>query len=135
MAVKRIHHLNFLVRNLDKALAHYAVILDLSESEAQRDELPERGVLTARFKVGETWLVLVQPTDDNSIPARYMQQHGEGFFLLSLYEDNIEQALKERENRLVMDSTGPRQGLDNWTVWDIDSNTTFGAQLQFCQED
>ena len=135
MTVKRIHHINFLVRDLDQAVARYAAILGQFESLAQREELPTRGVRTARFKVGETWLILLQPTNEDGIPARHLQQHGEGFFLLSLEEDALDQVMESRGHDLVMDKAGPRRDIENWAVWDIDVSATFGAQLQFCQAD
>ena len=135
MTVKRIHHINFLVHDLDRALHQYAAILGQSESMALREELPGRGVRTARFKVADTWLILVQPTSEKSAPARHLEEHGEGFFLLSLEQDNIEAALRQGGEELVMDPAGPRRGLDNWTLWDIDPEISFGAQLQFCQEE
>jgi methylmalonyl-CoA/ethylmalonyl-CoA epimerase len=58
-AVKKIHHINFLVKDLDAAEQRYRALLGLGP--AIREALPERNVLTARFRLGESWLVLVQP--------------------------------------------------------------------------
>ena len=43
--------------------------------------------------------------------------------------------MESRGHDLAMDKAGPRRGIENWAVWDIDVSATFGAQLQFCQED
>ena len=37
----------------------------------------ERGIDLARFRIGETWLILVQPTRADSPVAAYLEQHGE----------------------------------------------------------
>lgn len=76
--LKRVHHINFVVRDLETAVSKYQSILGLQECELS--EHPHRPVKTARFKVGESWIVLVQPLDEDSPPARHLQQHGEGFF-------------------------------------------------------
>ena len=77
-----IHHLNFIVRELDQAVPAWERLRGMPV--ARRDELTERGVITARFRLGDTWLVLVQPTRADSVPGRFLAAHGEGFFLLSL---------------------------------------------------
>jgi hypothetical protein len=49
--IKRIHHINFIVRDLEKALRRYKVLFGDPVSETE--SLPQRGVKLARFKVGE----------------------------------------------------------------------------------
>lgn len=73
-----IHHINFLVKDLDTAVERYKVLL--GDVELHYGDLEGRGVRTARFRLGESWLVLVQPTTADSVPARHLAQHGEGFF-------------------------------------------------------
>ena len=124
--VQRIHHVNFLVSDLDAAIASYERILDMPVTS--RDRLDERGVAIARFLLGETWLILVQPTRPDTVPARYLETHGEGFFLLSLEVDDLETEI-DRLGETMFD--GPvRHGLDDWQVIDIDAAQTFDAQLQ-----
>jgi methylmalonyl-CoA/ethylmalonyl-CoA epimerase len=131
--VNSIHHINFLVRDLDQAETRYRELLGLGP--ALRDDLPGRGVKTARFRLGETWLVLVQPTSQEGEPARHLREHGEGFFLLSFGVEDMGLAMER-----VMDNGGslttaqPRRGLDGWQVIDIDPATSFGAALQLTEE-
>ncbi len=126
--VCHIHHINFIVRDLEAAIARYETILGLPV--AHRDELPERGVRAARFRVGETWLVLVQPTRPDTVPGRFLDEHGEGFFLLSLGVESLEAEF----DRLgpSWPPGAPRTGADGWQVRDLDATRTLGAQLQFC---
>lgn len=128
--VKRIHHVNFIVRDLDAAVACYERLLDMPVTS--RDRLDGRGVDIARFKLGETWLVLVQPTQAGTIAARYLQLHGEGFFLLSLEVDNLDREI-DRLGKGSFDGER-RGGLDDWQVIDVRANDTFGAQLQYVTE-
>ena len=81
-SARGIHHINFLVRDLDAAELRYRQLLGLGP--ALREALPGRGVMTARFRLGATWLVLVQPIGDEGEPARLLRERGEGFMLLSL---------------------------------------------------
>lgn len=133
MSVKKIHHINFIVKDLAAAIEKYRVIL--GGAEFKQDELQGRGVLTARAAVGEQWIVLVQPTDDNSVPGQYLAEHGEGFFLLSLEVDHMDRAVERLEdNGLRMSNDTDRKGLLNWWVRDLDMTDTFGAQIQLCEE-
>lgn len=133
MAVTHIHHINFLVLDLDAAIARYAQILGQAPTAAIVAELPARGVRTARFQVGAAWLVLVQPTDPNKVPGQHLATHGEGFFLISLAQDSpLESADAQRVRELGLDEKGIRNGLEDWRVWDIEPASTFGAQIQYC---
>lgn len=128
-----IHHINLLVRDLDLSVARYRQVLGINTFELA--ELTERGVRTARFRVGETWLVLVQPTDPDGIPGRHLEAHGEGLFLLSLGVDSLDQARSEITARGgQFTSAAPRRGLDDWQVLDLDDEQFFGASLQLCEE-
>lgn len=113
--VHSIHHLNFIVADLEAAIPRWQAILGLPV--AQRDELPERGVIAARFRVGETWLVLVQPTRADSVPGRFLAARGEGFFLLSFGVDSLD---AEGARAGEAGFAGPvRTGADGWQVRDL----------------
>lgn len=131
--ISHIHHINFLVRDLDAAVERYQHSLGLDAFIF--DSLVGRAVRTARVKLGNTWLVLVQPMDTESVPAKHLEKHGEGFFLISLATDDLEKQLEQLESRgCDMGHSQKRQGLDNWLVADLPINDFFGAQLQLTQE-
>lgn len=119
-----VHHVNLLVRDLAQAMASWR---RLGVQDFIEERLPGRGVETARFRVGATWIVLVMPTDPEGVPGRHLARHGEGLFLLSLGVASLPDA----------DSTGPalsapRRGLDGWLVADLDPREFQGATLQLC---
>lgn len=135
MNVTHIHHLNFIVRDLEDGIHNFSVMLGCEDDDFIRDPLPGRNIVTARVKLGETWLVLVSPLSDQGLPAEHLKRYGEGFFLLSLGVDNLSQSVDALIQRgMSMTTQAPRQGLDNWHVWDIDSLATCQAQIQYCHE-
>ena len=79
---------------------------------AHMDHAP-RGARVARSRIGESWLVLVAPYDPDSVPGRYLEEHGEGFFLLSLAVDELDET---------------RAGILDWRVRDL--GEVHGANLQ-----
>ncbi len=133
MSITKIHHINFLVKDLEKGIEQYKKLLAVNDFTV--DALPGRGVKTARTRVGESWLVLIQPVDMAGIPGQHLQQHGEGFFLISYgVEDLTNAGERVVANGSEMTSPEPRKGLENWQVWDIAMEDTFGAQIQLCEE-
>lgn len=128
--VKRIHHLNLIVRRLEDSVPFYERLL--GRKVDRRDALPGRGVITARFRLGETWLVLVEPVDPDGEPGRFLAAHGEGFFLLSFEVDDVGEARRSLGESLFAGPT--RSGLDGWRVADVRPELSFGAQLQLSEE-
>ncbi len=130
--IKRVHHINFIVKDLEKAVRTYSVLF--GEPVVESEVLPQRGVKLARFKVGETWLILVQPVDDLGVPAQYLKSHGEGFFLISCQVDDVSQASNEvSQGGINVLDRHPRQGLDDWQVMDLDADSLFGANFQLVE--
>lgn len=131
--ISHIHHINFLVKDLDQGIARYESVL--GRGSFKIEQLPGRNAKTARAKVGATWLVLVQPLGDEGIPAKHLREHGEGFFLMSFGTDDLDKTLHrietETDNKLP---TPERAGIDNWRVIDFQTEQFFGAQLQLTQE-
>ena len=126
--VQGIHHVNFIVRDLDAAIPIYEKIFGIPVTA--RDHLESRGIDSARFRIGSSWFVLVQPVRPGTVPARHLEEHGEGFFLMSLDVDS----LSEEVDRLGADTFSGRErsGIEGWRVIDLDAGRTFGAQLQMC---
>lgn len=118
MAATRIHHINFVVRDLDEACGRFEQLLGLDAFE--RVDHPSRGSTIARSRVGESWLVLVCPQDPDSVPGRHLSEHGEGFFLLSIGSDALPPDVEARA------------GIDDWTVADV--GEAWGAILQLTDD-
>lgn len=130
--ITHIHHINFLVKNLENAVTQYEKIPGIGPFEF--DQLEQRAVRTAKTRLGDAWLVLVQPIDDESIPAKHLKEHGEGFFLLSLGTDNLDKSLEKIQTEQIQLYGTTRTGLDNWQVQDLDPLAFFGTQIQLSEE-
>lgn len=131
--IRGVHHVNFLVRDLDEAAARFGRLPGLQAE--RREDLPDRGVRTARFRAGDTWIVLVQPVADGE-PMRQLERHGEGFFLLSLAVDDVRAAAASlRAAGVRTGSDEPRTGLGGWQVIDVEPAELDGIMMQLCQDD
>ena len=131
--LKKVHHINLLVRDLDAAVQQYRTAFSLDSIEY--GELSARGVRTARFRAGETWIVLVQPTDPQSEPGKHLAEKGEGLFLLSFEVASLDSASEAIASKVQgVSSTPPRTGLDGWQVQDLEPAAFFHANLQLTEE-
>ena len=130
--LKNIHHLTFVVADLDAAVAAYQSKLGLEPF--QYDELPGRGVTTARVKVGDVWIVLVSPQDDVSDVALHLAANGEGLLLMSFGVDDLDQAITDLAARGTI--AGERRvGLDDWQIADIDTAAELKVNCHLTQSD
>ncbi len=131
--LKRVHHINFVVYELDAAVKKYQTLFGLNNCEFL--DHPHRRVLTARFKVGESWIVLLQPLDNESPPGKHLQQHGEGFFLISYEVEDLSAAMISIEsNGGAVQDEQAREGILNWQVADLAPESTFGTRIQLVEE-
>jgi methylmalonyl-CoA/ethylmalonyl-CoA epimerase len=129
--VNSIHHINFVVRELAPQLEYLRALL---QSEPIIEDLPARQVKTARFSLSGVWIVLVQPTSTEGEVARILAERGEGLFLLSFNVDSLDESIEKLSQQGIQpDNRGKRQGLDNWTVQDLDCPAALGPVLQLCQ--
>jgi methylmalonyl-CoA/ethylmalonyl-CoA epimerase len=128
-----LHHVNLLVRDLERARERFAATFGVEAGPVEA--LPGRGVIASRLRVGQTWLVLVQPTDPSGLPGRRLAERGEGVFLISFGVPDLEAAIDSLAARGVrFTSAAPRRGLDGWRVIDADLGGEFGVDLQFCED-
>ena len=127
-----VHHINFVVADIDTGVKAYQRMLGLGPFEYE--ELPERGVSTARARIGSAWIVLVSPHDEGSIAGRHLKDHGEGFFLMSFGVDDLDQALAEFVQR---DTTSidnrARAGIHGWRVADLETEDSLGVRFHLTQ--
>lgn len=130
MSPTHIHHVNFVVHDLEEAMPRFKRALGIESFEVI--EHRPRGARVARTRIGDSWLVLVCPYDPASVPGRYLAEHGEGFFLLSVAcEDIVQQIERLEEAGIAVADREPRDGILDWRVADI--GDIHGAKIQLTQ--
>ncbi len=132
MRLKRIHHIDYVVRDLDRAIEKYKKIFKVPLEE--RERLESRGVDLARFRLGDTWIILVQPIREDSPVKRFLDQHGEGFFHIAYEVRGLEKiALELKSQGIRLMNETPRQGLEGWKLLDLEIDETFGVLTQLVE--
>ena len=124
--LSHIHHINFVVSDLSKRIDYFNRLL---QQKPQIDTLQNRNVTTAKYNIGDTYLVLVQPLSNNGVVHQILEQRGEGIFLLSFATESIEQTI----DKLELQNLEKRRGIDDWEICDIAGIDELGVILQLTE--
>lgn len=107
----KVHHVALIVRSIDDALGFWRDTLGL-ELETIMDIAQDR-VRIAFLAVGESKVELVEPTDDTTGVARFLENKGEGFHHVCFEVANLSEALFRLEiDGLELIDTVPRKGAE-----------------------
>ncbi len=131
--VQCIHHIDFVVRDLERATQLYRKIL--GREPLQRESLPSRGIDLVRFRVGETWIILVQPLSGAGPVADFLRRHGEGFFHIAYQVDGDVEATGRSlaDDGIGVVNPEPRLGVEGWKLVDLEIEDTLGAMIQLVE--
>jgi methylmalonyl-CoA/ethylmalonyl-CoA epimerase len=97
LKARNIDHICIAVRDLGKARKVYEETLGLDlalEYVAESEK-----IRVARYYLGEVALELMEPTDQQSEVAKFLQHRGEGVFLISYRVDDVGEGLEELKAR------------------------------------
>jgi methylmalonyl-CoA epimerase len=109
LGIEKIHHVAVIVRDLDASLGLYRDTLGL-DVEAVMD-MEYDHVKIGFLPVGETKIELVQPTDNTTGSAKFLESKGEGFHHVCFEVQDIQAALDGLASRgLILIDAAPRKG-------------------------
>lgn len=110
MIPKRIHHTGLVVRSLEETYALFRDALGMRLLEEAHIE--DQGVRAALLDLGNSLVELLQPVDDETGIARYLERHGEGLHHVCLEVDDIRATLAGLKRKAVpLIDEEPREGL------------------------
>ena len=89
--IGRVHHVALIVRSIEDSLGLWRDALGI-ELETVMD-IPDDHVRIAFLGVGESKIELVEPTDDTTGVARFLESKGEGFHHVCFEVPNLAEAL------------------------------------------
>jgi methylmalonyl-CoA/ethylmalonyl-CoA epimerase len=93
LKVKEIDHICFAVTSVDEARKVYEGTLGLEP--ACEYVAPKESIRVIRYYVGNVAVEIMEPTNATCEVARFLENRGEGLFLISYRVDNVEEALEE----------------------------------------
>ena len=109
--IGRVHHVALIVRSIEESLGLWRDALSL-ELETVMD-IPSDHVRIAFLGVGESKIELVEPTDDTTGVARFLENKGEGFHHVCFEVPNLAEALLRLEiDGIELIDSAPRKGAE-----------------------
>jgi methylmalonyl-CoA/ethylmalonyl-CoA epimerase len=107
----KVHHVALIVRSIEAAsrLWHDTLGLELEEVK----DIAQDRVRIAFLAVGESKVELVEPTDDTTGVARFLESKGEGFHHVCFEVPNLSETLLRLEiDGLELIDSAPRRGAE-----------------------
>jgi methylmalonyl-CoA/ethylmalonyl-CoA epimerase len=99
------------------------------------ETVPEQKVRVAGFKLGESNLEFLEPTDNDSPIARFLEKKGQGLHHISVGVKNIDTVLKElREKNVNLIDEKARIGAEGKKIAFVHPKSVFGILLELSQE-
>ena len=107
----KVHHVALIVRSIEESLGLWRDALSL-ELETVMD-IPSDRVRIAFLGVGESKIELVEPTDDTTGVARFLESKGEGFHHVCFEVPNLAETLLRLEiDGIELIDSAPRKGAE-----------------------
>jgi methylmalonyl-CoA/ethylmalonyl-CoA epimerase len=129
----RIHHVSFVVEDLEAAVARFERVLGLRVAE--RGPVATRGAEVAIFKLANINLELVAPALPESLLHETLTRDGEGFFHLAFAVDDVDAAHEQLERRGVRMQSAPYRAYKNWRIAYLESEMTGGISMHIIDAD
>lgn len=132
LGLLRIDHLGIAVRSIESALPFYQSGLALKSSPCE--EVSSDRVRVCFLAVGESRLELLEPIDDNSPVARFLDKRGEGLHHVAFACRDITAtlALLKSEGHRLIDET-PRPGAHGMRVAFIHPKSAHGVLYELIE--
>jgi methylmalonyl-CoA/ethylmalonyl-CoA epimerase len=130
--LKRVHHIDYLVRNLDTSITQYQKTFGIEiENRVQI-----QGVDLAYFHIGDVLMALISPIDPKHPLQNQLDEQGESFMHMGCEVESLDEAVQELKAKGVrLRNEKPRPGLKEWRIKLIDlaDGETNGPTIQLVE--
>jgi methylmalonyl-CoA/ethylmalonyl-CoA epimerase len=131
MATK-INHIAIVVPDLEEGTGFWADALGLQVSKIEN--VPEQQVRVAFLPIGSSNIELLEPTNDSSGVARYLQKKGPGLHHICLEVENIAETLERlKDANVQLIDEQPRAGHNGLKLAFIHPKATGGTLVELYQ--
>jgi methylmalonyl-CoA/ethylmalonyl-CoA epimerase len=133
MKIVRVDHIGVAVNSIDTALKFFKDTLGLKL--AGSETVAEQKVTTSFLPVGDTEVELLQSTAPDGPIAGFIEKKGEGVQHIAFMVENIEEALKELQDKGVrLIDKVPRMGAGGKKIAFLHPKDTNGVLVELCQK-
>ena len=128
----RIDHLGIAVRSLDQALKFYEAQLGLHV--AMRETVAPEKVNVAMLPLGDPRIELLEPTEPDSVIAKFIDKHGEGLHHVALKVPDLTNSVERLRSAGARILNEPRPGAGGHLYVFVHPASTGGVLLELIQE-
>lgn len=131
--MKKIEHIGIAVKNLEQSNELYSKLLNTPPYKLET--VASEFVNTSFFRMGQSKIELLAPTDEKSAIHKFLEKKGEGFHHIAFAVDDIiaeTERLKSEGFQPLSDT--PKKGADNKLVMFFHPKSTGGLLVELCQE-
>jgi methylmalonyl-CoA/ethylmalonyl-CoA epimerase len=133
MKIVKVDHIGVAVNSIDTALKFFKDTLGLKLEGSET--VAEQKVTTSFLPVGDTEVELLQSTAPDGPIAGFIEKKGEGVQHIAFMVENIEEALKELQDKGVrLIDKVPRMGAGGKKIAFLHPKDTNGVLVELCQK-
>jgi methylmalonyl-CoA/ethylmalonyl-CoA epimerase len=133
MKTSHIEHIGIAVKNLEASIKYYEEIFGLKCYAVE--EVKDQKVRTAFFEVGQTKIELLESTEPDGPIGKFIDKRGEGFHHLAFAVNDVEEGLKEIENKgIELIDKHPRKGAEDLNIAFLHPKSTHGVLTELCEK-
>ena len=133
MKIVKVDHIGVAVNSIDIALKFFKDTLGLKLEGSET--VAEQKVTTSFLPVGDTEVELLQSTAPDGPIAGFIEKKGEGVQHIAFMVDNIEEALKELQDKGIrLIDKVPRMGAGGKKIAFLHPKDTNGVLVELCQK-
>ncbi len=132
MNTKKIEHIGIAVKELAEKVYFYEEILGLKKLKEEIVE--EQGVKIVFFQIGESKIELLEPLNEDSPIAKFIQKRGEGIHHFAILVDSIEDKIKDMQAKgAKLIGSKATRGADDMKIIFIHPKSSGGVLLELCE--
>ena len=132
--VTKIDHIGIAVKNLDETLKFYEDIMGIKC--VSKEVVEEQKVRVAFLPIGDTEVELLESTHEDGPIAKFIEKKGEGIQHIAFKVDNIEEAIKELQEKGVrLIDEQPRYGAGGARIAFLHPKSTSGVLIEISERE
>jgi len=130
--IKKIDHIAIAVTNLTEAAKFYEDVMGLTLAGVET--IAAQKTKVGFFKIGESNIELVQPSEPDSPLSKFLETRGQGIHHICFEVDDVEAELKAfLEKGATMIDQKPRQGAHGTRVAFVHPKSSGGVLIELCE--
>jgi methylmalonyl-CoA/ethylmalonyl-CoA epimerase len=132
--LEKLDHIGIAVKDIEQGIKLFKDIFGIEPSLVYESEYTKAKI--AFFPLGEVKIELVQPTNPESVMAKFLEKKGEGIHHVSYKVKDVDSSLVELEKKgIQLIDKKSRKVRENERVAFLNPKSTLGVLMELIQED